>query len=153
MKPRALLLALALAAPVLAAPALAQEEPAATEGAEPPADAATEAPAAPAAPVAPGEPAVFEPQLVRLVEILGSLEVLRGLCGGETGDWRQRAQAVIKAEGGDERLRRRLVAAYNRGNRALAAYRSCTPSAVFAIDGYMREGERIARDVLVRYGE
>lgn len=136
---RLLALALALA---LASPALAQEAP--------------EAPAEPppvVAPDAPSEPAAFEPQLVRLVEILGSLEVLRGLCGEETGDWRQRAQAVIEAEGGDERLRRRLVAAYNRGNRALAAYRNCTPSAVFAIDRYMREGERIARDVLVRYGE
>lgn len=136
MKRCVLLLCLALVSPTFA-----QEEPA-----EP------ETPEAPAI-TAPSEPAAFEPQLVRLVEILGSLEVLRGLCGEETGDWRQRAQAVIDAEGGDRRLRRRLVAAYNRGNRALTAYSTCTPSAVFAIDGYMREGERISRDVLVRYGE
>ena len=113
----------------------------------------TPPPQAPVAPVAPAQPPAFEPQLVRLVEIIGSLEALRGLCGTETGEWRARAEALIEAEGDDERLRRRLIAAYNRGNRALGAYRTCTPSAVFAIDRYMVEGERIARDVLVRYGE
>ena len=138
MKPLA---ATILAAAILSLPAAAQE-------------GAPQAPAQAPAIVRPAEPPAFEPQLVRLVEILGSLEVLRGLCGDETGQWRARAQAVIAAEGKeDARLRRRMIAAYNRGNRALSAYRGCTPSAVFAIERYMVEGERLTRDVLVRYGE
>ena len=142
MKPLAAILAAILPA-ILAAVAMLALPAAAQEG-EP------ETPAI----ARPAEPPAFEPQLVRLVEILGSLEVLRGLCGDETGEWRARAQAVIAAEGEeDARLRRRMIAAYNRGNRALAAYRGCTPSAVFAIERYMVEGERLTRDVLVRYGE
>ena len=151
----ALFAALAVSLP-LGLPAHAQEgEPDTAPETAPDAASGTAPGVAPGAPaiVRPAEPAAFEPQLVRLVEILGSLEVLRGLCGSETGQWRARAEAIIAAEGEDEPLRRRLVAAYNRGNRALAAYRACTPSAVFAIDRYMVEGERLTRDVLVRYGE
>ena len=137
---RALPIAIAFLIAFLGSPVAAQVDP---QGEAPP----------PEATVSPG-PAAFEPQLLRLVEILGSLEVLRGLCGNETGDWRARAEAIIDAEGEeDATLRRRMIASYNRGNRALVAYRTCTPSAVFAIDRYMKEGERIARDVLVRYGE
>ena len=140
--PLALILGLSLAVPATAQEA--QTEPSPDPSSEP---------AEPAAPSVPAEPPAFEGQLVRLVEIIGSLEVLRDLCGAESGQWRARAQALIEAEGEDPRLRRRLIAAYNRGNRELGAYRTCTPSAVFAVDRYMREGERIARDVLVRYGE
>ena len=106
------------------------------------------------APSVPSAPPAFEPQLVRLMEVLGSIEVLRGLCGNETGEWRQRASAIIEAEGSvSEPFRRRMIAAYNRGNRAFGAYTACTPSAIYAIERYMDEGETIARDVLVRYGD
>ena len=105
------------------------------------------------APSVPSAPPAFEPQLVRLMEVLGSVEVLRGVCGGETGEWRQRAQALIDAEGESDALRRRMIAGYNRGNRAFAAYRTCTASAVFAIERYMDEGEALSRDLIVRYGE
>ena len=139
-----LLLAAGLVAP-LAVPALAQE------GTPGDGDAPTEDPAG-ALPPAP--PPAFEPQLVRLMEVLGSIEVLRGLCGNETGEWRQRASAIIEAEGSvSEPFRRRMIAAYNRGNRAFGAYTACTPSAIYAIERYMDEGETIARDVLVRYGD
>ena len=100
-----------------------------------------------------GQPAAFEDQLMRLMEILGSVEVLRGLCGDETGAWRARAEALVAAEAETEALRGSMIAAYNRGNRAFAAYRTCTASAVFAIERYMDEGEALARDVLVRYGD
>ena len=98
-------------------------------------------------------PPAFEPQLVRLMEILGSVEILRGVCGGETGEWRARAAALIEAEGEEGELRRRMIAGYNRGNRAFAAYRGCTASAVYAIERFMDEGEALSRDLLVRYGE
>lgn len=138
--PRTVTRALAVSLAVcLAVPALAQ---------------VGEAQPAPAdAPTAPTAPPVFEPQLVRLMEVLGSVEVLRGVCGGETGEWRQRAQALIDAEGESDALRRRMIAGYNRGNRAFAAYRTCTASAVFAIERYMDEGETLSRDLIVRYGE
>lgn len=130
-------IAAAALATILALPTLAQEG----------------SPESPTAVLPPAPPPAFEPQLVRLMEILGSVEVLRGVCGGETGQWRDRAQALIEAEADSDALRRRMIAGYNRGNRALAAYRTCTTSAVFAIERYMDEGEALSRDLLVRYGE
>ena len=112
---------------------------------------------APGAVTAPGTvnspPPAFEPQLVRLMEILGAVEVLRGVCGKETGEWRARAEALLDAEADSNGMRRRMIAGYNRGNRAFAAYRACTASAVYAIERYMKEGEDVSRELLVRYGE
>ncbi|MBX3575734.1 MAG: TIGR02301 family protein [Rhizobiaceae bacterium] len=97
--------------------------------------------------------APFEPQLLRLAEVLGSLHYLRNLCG-ETGDrWRQEMEKLIAAENPDEQRRARFVASFNRGYRSFdGVYANCTPSATAAIDRYMKEGETLARDIAVRFG-
>jgi uncharacterized protein (TIGR02301 family) len=97
--------------------------------------------------------APFEPQLLRLAEILGSLHFLRNLCGEESDEWRGRMEQLIAAEEPDEARRARFVARFNRGYQAFeTSYATCTDAAVEAISRYMSEGERIARDVALRYG-
>ena len=104
-------------------------------------------------PAARGAPA-FEPKLTRLLEVMGSVQFLRQLCApGEEDVWRERAVELIDAEGDTDTRRERLTASFNRGYRAFSTYTTCTEAAVFAIDGYMREGETLTREILVRYGE
>jgi len=99
-------------------------------------------------------PAPFDGNLQRLVEIMGALHYLRGICSANEGQkWRDEAQALINAEAptGDRHVR--LVASFNRGYRGFQQnYRTCTPAAELVIRRYLEEGSRIARDVTARYG-
>ncbi len=108
--------------------------------------------------VAAASPAVaqdapYEGKLARLAEILGSLHYLRNLCGETGSEWRARMDALIAAEKPSEAERTRLVSSFNRGYRGFADnYRRCTPSALAAIDRYMKEGEGLSSDIISRYG-
>ena len=108
---------------------------------------------APEAPAAAQPPAPYEPQLLRLSEIMGALAWLRDLCGSKDGDqWRTRMNALLEAEAQTQPQRERLAGAYNRGFRSYeAVYRSCTPNAEIVIDRYLDEGGRIAREVTSRF--
>jgi uncharacterized protein (TIGR02301 family) len=122
----------------------------------------------PAAPAAPGtnsaqpgatpaaeEPAPpYEPQLLRLSELLGALTYLQDLCGGESGQvWRDKMTALMDAETQNEVRRERLAGAYNRGfNGYELSYRQCTPNAQAIITRFLDESSKIARDVTHRYG-
>ena len=60
---------------------------------------ATETPPAFVPPQIQGGPAPFEPDLMRLSEILGALQYLRALCGANEGQkWREQMQALLDAE-------------------------------------------------------
>ena len=111
---------------------------------------------APAAPVTPGEapPPPYEPQILRLAEIMGALAYLRDLCGDRDGNvWRGRMSALLEAEAQTETRRERLAGAYNRGFRGFeTTYRTCTPNAQLVINRYLDEGGKIARDVQNRFG-
>jgi len=95
----------------------------------------------------------YESGLLRLAEIMGSLHFLRNLCG-EPGDaWRAQMETMLATENPDPERRARFIANFNRGYRAFAAsYTSCTPSATEAIRRYMEEGERLAHEIALRYG-
>ena len=97
--------------------------------------------------------APFDPDLLRLAEILGSLHYLRNICGANEGQkWRNQMQALVDAEtpGGDRRAR--MIASFNRGYRGFQqTYRSCTPSANTTIRRYLAEGSKISRDLTARY--
>jgi uncharacterized protein (TIGR02301 family) len=99
-------------------------------------------------------PAPYEPQLLRLSEILGALSFLRDLCGAGDGDrWRNQMAALLAAEGVTEGRKERLAGAFNKGFRGYEqSYRSCTPNAELVITRYLAEGEKLARDVTSRYG-
>jgi uncharacterized protein (TIGR02301 family) len=144
-----------LAALLLSPAARAQEAP------NPELPPGTETPSVPPAPdaseAAPpqqaGEPP-YEGQLLRLSEILGAVYYLRQLCDSDEGPlWRDQMQALIDTEHPNPIRRARFVDRFNRGYESYrSVYRSCTTAAATAIDRYMDEGVKIARDITARYG-
>ena len=125
-----------------------------------PAPAKQAAPAATPAPELvvpqePSEPPPYDEQLLRLSEILGSMHYLRTLCGSSEGSlWRDQMQGLLTSEQPDPDRRARFVDRFNRGYASFrAVYRTCTLAATAAIDRYMEEGARLARDVIARYGK
>jgi uncharacterized protein (TIGR02301 family) len=119
-------------------------------------DASKQPQQAQTAPQAPSEgpPPPYEPQMMRLSEILGALSFLRDLCGARDGDeWRAKMSALLEAETKSGPRRQKLTGAFNRGFRGYEmTYRTCTPNAQVAISRYLDEGSRIARDITYRYG-
>ncbi|OJF92889.1 TIGR02301 family protein [Pararhizobium antarcticum] len=121
-----------------------------TPPAEIPADTAIEVPV-----IAEEKPAPYDPQLVRLSEILGSVQYLRTLCKGDSDDgWRQAMQQLIDREAENEvRRRERFTAAFNRGYRTFASvYTTCTAPAVVAEERYRAEGATLASEIVARFG-
>ena len=97
--------------------------------------------------------APFEPGLMRLAEILGSLHFLRNLCGEKGDQWRAEMEKLLASENPDPSRRARFIASFNRGYRSFGStYTQCTPSATEAINRYMKEGEDLSRDIASRYG-
>ncbi len=131
--------------PPLGTPGTNSAQPA-TPGANPGEPGTTPAAEEPAPP--------YEPQLLRLSELLGALTYLQDLCGGESGQiWRDKMTALIDAETQNELRRERLAGAYNRGFKGYElSYRQCTPNAQAIITRFLDESGKIARDVSHRYG-
>lgn len=97
--------------------------------------------------------APFEPGLLRLAEVLGSLHFLRNLCGEKGTQWRGEMEKLLQAENPSPERRSRFIASFNRGYRSFeGTYTGCTASATEAIKRYMSEGETLSRDIASRYG-
>jgi uncharacterized protein (TIGR02301 family) len=98
-------------------------------------------------------PAPYDKELVRLAEIMGSLQYLRGLCGANEGQlWRNEMQALLEAEAPAGERRDRLVSSFNRGFRGYQqTHRTCTPAANIVIRRYLEEGSRLSREITTRY--
>lgn len=100
-------------------------------------------------------PPPYEQRLLRLAEILGSIQYLRNLCNsdGETG-WRESMQALLDSETvGEEKRREHLTASYNRGFRTFASvYTSCTSAALVAEERYRHEAATLISEIVARYG-
>jgi uncharacterized protein (TIGR02301 family) len=111
------------------------------------------APAQPSAP-APSAPAPYEPELLRLAQIIGSLAFLRDLCGDQDGAaWRAKMTALLTSMGDSEDRREKLAGAFNKGFRDYELiYRSCTPNARIVVSRYLSEGEKLAHEIQSRYG-
>lgn len=110
--------------------------------------------AAPALAEGPGDAPPYEREMQRLAEVLGSVHYLRELCGADEGQtWRSMMQQLIDAENPTPERRARLVDSFNRGYRGFEqTYRSCSETAVWAIERYMQEGADIAQRIASRYG-
>jgi uncharacterized protein (TIGR02301 family) len=106
------------------------------------------------APPAAERPPPYEPQLLRLAEMIGALAYLRNLCGDGDGDkFRGKMAALLEAEGVTEQRRDLLAGAYNRAFEDYqTSYRVCTPAAREVISRYLNETARLAADVVGRYG-
>jgi uncharacterized protein (TIGR02301 family) len=105
-------------------------------------------------PAAPEEaPPPYEPQLLRLSEILGALTYLRDICGdADASSWRSRMQALLDAETKSNIRKEHLAGAFNRGFHGYElSYRACTPNAQLIIKRFLTEGEKITHDVTNRY--
>ena len=100
-------------------------------------------------------PPAYDPQLIRLSQLLGSIHYLQRLCQPATADtWRDQMNAVLLAEQPDEERKARMVVAFNKGFHSYAAvHRKCSPSARAIISQYMREGEQLTRTVVSRFGQ
>ncbi len=112
------------------------------------------APAA-APPPAPVErPPPYEPQLLRLAEMMGALAYLRDLCGAGDGvKFRDKMAALLGADEVGDSQRDLLAGAYNKGFHDYATtYRVCTPAADEVVARYLTETARLAADVASRYG-
>lgn len=97
--------------------------------------------------------APFDPGLMRLAEVLGSLHFLRNLCGESGHRWREQMEKLLEAENPEPERRARFIASFNRGYRSFeGTYVSCTASATEAIGRYMKEGEKLSRDITARFG-
>ena len=113
------------------------------------------APAPDVAPTPPPEPPPppYEPQLMRLAEIMGALAFLRDLCGEADGvDWHLKMKALLETEAKTDTRRERLAGAYNRGFRGYEViYRACTPAAQAVIGRFLDEGGRLAHEITNRF--
>lgn len=98
--------------------------------------------------------APYEPQLIRLSEIMGALHYLRTLCEGpEGGAWRREMQALLDAEAAGGERRERLVQAFNRGYGGFEqTHRSCAPAARLATRRYVAEARKLVSEITSRYG-
>ncbi len=96
----------------------------------------------------------YDRQLDRLAEIIGTLAFMRDLCGdGDGAAWRDKMTALLEAEGKAGTRNGRLAGSYNRGFRGYElTYRVCTPSARAVIARALDEGEKLTRDLAVRFG-
>lgn len=95
----------------------------------------------------------YEHNLLRLAEILGSLQFLRNLCGEPGAQWRDQMNTLLATENPNADDRSELMASYNHGYRSYSdTYAKCTPSALAAIARYMKEGAKLARQTAIRYG-
>ncbi|MCP4560103.1 MAG: TIGR02301 family protein [Bosea sp.] len=96
----------------------------------------------------------YEPQLLQLAEIIGSLAYLRTLCETrEAQDWRERMATLLESEGRSPQRRERLASAYNRGYRAYSAtHRTCGDGSQEASARLAQEGEKLAKALASRFG-
>jgi uncharacterized protein (TIGR02301 family) len=106
----------------------------------------------PAAPIE--APPPYEPQLLRLAELMGALAYLRELCGDSDANiYHDKMSALLDAEAKSQSRKEILAGAYNRSFRDYrTAYRKCTPAARDVIAGFLAATSRISTDIANRYG-
>jgi uncharacterized protein (TIGR02301 family) len=117
--------------------------------------AAPPAKAEPAKPEPPPEPppAAYEPELLRLSEVLGTLSYMTTLCEQPGSDsWQLRMVQLLEAEGSTVVRKERLAGAYNRGYLGhQPAHRVCTDRSKLVIDRMLEQGQRLTRELATRY--
>jgi uncharacterized protein (TIGR02301 family) len=100
------------------------------------------------------EAAPYEADLLRLAELMGALTYLRDLCHDGDGEkFRDSLTRLIEADTRAAEAKEQMAGAFNRGLEGYRlTYRLCTSNARAAIDAYLEETQRIAKDIAARYG-
>ncbi len=95
----------------------------------------------------------YEDQLLRMAEILGGVQYLHTLCGGEEGAfWREQMTALLDVEVTETVRRRKFTERFNLGYRGYAAtHRTCSASARQALQDYVAEGISISDELTARF--
>ncbi len=112
---------------------------------------------APAPAIVEGPPPPYEPQLLRLSEIMGALAYFQTICAAAKSSsedplWRERMQDLMAAETTGPSLREKLAGAFNRGLRGYEfSYRVCTPNAMLARSRFLDEGAQLAHEISTQY--
>lgn len=98
-------------------------------------------------------PLAYEPDLLRLAEVLGTLSYMGTLCMADDAEgWRQRMSQLIEFEGTTTQRKERLVGAFNRGYLGhQPAYRTCNESARLILDRLVLQGQQLSRAISSRY--
>jgi uncharacterized protein (TIGR02301 family) len=98
-------------------------------------------------------PAAYEPDLLRLAEVIGTLSYMTALCTQPGSDtWPQRIIQLIEAEGTTPQRKERLAGAYNRGYLGhQSTHRACTDRSRQVIDRMLQQGQRLTREISTRY--
>ena len=97
---------------------------------------------------------LYQRQMERLTEIMGSLYYLQPLCKAGDEDWRAEASELIDLDEPDEDRRQRLTGAFNTGYSAFSRFhRHCTPASEEALARLLLEAEKLARDIHTRFAE
>jgi predicted secreted protein len=134
--------------------------------------------AKPVPPIVEAPPPTYEPQLLRLSEVMGALSYLQTVCDAPASAaiaattssdardaaldtarntardtaWRDRMEALMTAEEAGPSRREKLAGAFNRGWQGYQySYRICTPNAQLARGRFLEEGARLAHDISMRY--
>ena len=97
-----------------------------------------------------GDQRAYDPQLMRLSEILGAVHYLRELCQGKDGQrWRDAVNQLIKTEGNTALRRATIARRFNLGYRGYRrTYRKCTPSAKTTITRFFKEAIEISSSLI-----
>ena len=97
---------------------------------------------------------LYQDEMQRLLEIMGSLYFLEPLCGENTADWRQQAADLVALDAPDPDREQRLYGAFNAGYEDYARlYRNCTLAAREAMVRLFTEAEIRASGIHSRYSE
>jgi len=99
-------------------------------------------------------PPAYNSEMLRLAEIIGALHYLRELCGAnEKLLWRNQMENVLKNEDPSAERKAELISRFNRGFRTYQEiYRECTPTAVEAVNLYLRQGIKLAGEIPGQFG-
>jgi uncharacterized protein (TIGR02301 family) len=99
-------------------------------------------------------PPPYEPQLLRLAELMGALSYLRDLCGAHDAEaFHAKMASLLEVEARSQTRKESLAGAYNNGFRGYElSYRVCTPAAREIIARFLDEAAKISTDVANRYG-
>jgi uncharacterized protein (TIGR02301 family) len=100
-------------------------------------------------------PPTYEPEMLRLAEVLGGLSYLATLCSQSGSEnWQLRMTQLIEAEGTTTQRKERLAGAYNRGYLGYQpAHRTCSDTSRLSIDTLVEKGQKITAELARRYGE